>query len=82
MPDYVPQAGDKVRVRRYEVQDGYRELAAVHEGTVGMTDRYGLRLDPEPGYIGTGYVFLGMQHQGTARNLVTEVELMEESGHA
>jgi hypothetical protein len=69
-----PRAGDRVRVRRYVVQGQSRELEHEHEGVIGMVDRYGIRLDPEPGYIGTGYVFLGMAHQGDSVNLVTEVE--------
>jgi hypothetical protein len=74
MPE--PRAGDKVRVRRYVVEGESRTLVHEHEGTAGLVDRYGIRLDPEPGYIGTGYVFLGMPHQGVAANLITEVEVM------
>jgi hypothetical protein len=72
----LPAAGERVRVRRYEVQGEHRELVHDHEGTVGMVDRYGFRLDPEPGYIAPGAVFLGCEHQGTAMYLITEIELM------
>jgi len=71
--------GDEVRVRRWVTCGKNREPHSDYTGTVGLVDRYGIRLDPEPGYIGLGYVFLGMDdgHQGESVNLVTEVEVIK-----